>query len=72
MAVLPNIVYAELDANIKQLIPSDFEHKIALIGGIQINTPENEEHYFVVKEFGIRLPAEGLQVSLREKLYHST
>ncbi len=68
MALLPIILFEAIDSEIHELIPADFDRPIVLLGGIQINTPEGEDDYFLVREFSLKRPGESGWTSLKEKL----
>ena len=39
MAEIPHVIYDRIRWELMRMIPSDFRGKLALLGGIQINTP---------------------------------
>jgi hypothetical protein len=67
-AAVPIILFNSIDAEIKQLIPKDLDRTVALLGGIQINTPDGQDDHFLVREFSILRPTDNYTLSLREKL----
>jgi hypothetical protein len=52
---LSHVLYEAVHGEIKSIIPDSFSHNIALLGGIQINTPIGEPDYFLVNSEGYRL-----------------
>jgi hypothetical protein len=54
LVMLPHLVYEYIRDEIDALFsPLGSFGQVALLGGIQINTPHGEEDYFLVKEFSI-------------------
>jgi hypothetical protein len=68
LAKLPHVLYEAIRGEIKSIIPSSFSRKIALLGGIQINTPIGETDYFLVKNFEILGPSEAYGLDLTDVL----
>jgi hypothetical protein len=65
---LSHVLYEAIHGEIKVLIPNSFSHNIALLGGIQINTPIGEPDYFLVRNFEILRPSEGYRLNLTDTL----
>lgn len=68
MALLPILIYEAIDSEIRELIPTDFDRPIVLLGGIQINAPVGEIDYCLVREFSLKQPDGSGWKSLKEKL----
>jgi hypothetical protein len=63
---LTHLLYEAIHNEIEAIIPDSFSHNIALLGGIQINTPIGEPGCFLVKNFEIKRPSEGYRVDLTD------
>lgn len=51
---LTNVLYERIKQDLHEIIPDDLDMNMAMLGGIQINTPyENSNDYFLVKDFQI-------------------
>lgn len=72
LATLPAIIYEEIREDIYALISPEFSHKIALLGGLQINTSPGNEDYFVPRDFQVVVPAQQKSTSLLEELRKQT
>ncbi len=68
LAKLPHVLYEAIHGEIKSIIPDSFPHNIALLGGIQINTPIGEPGYFLVKNFELVRPSEAYRLNLMDTL----
>jgi hypothetical protein len=62
------VIETGLDRILKKALV-DFPGDVALLGGIQINTPEGEDQ-FLVQRFELLNYSTGVKTDLKEKLYH--
>lgn len=68
LLTLTEVVYEAIYRKIIKIIPEKYDGKIALLGGIQINTSIDYYDYFIFKEFKIINPKKKLTIDLKQEL----
>ena len=66
---ISQVVYEQMDRELREvIIPGTYDGNIALLGGIQINTPLAQPDYILVQRFEIINPAKDYREDLLNKL----